>query len=104
AAGPQAPVVRPGIDVLLSDSIAVLTGRRVGLLTNQTGVDRLGLGDLERLVAARVNVAAIFSPEHGYRGTLNRENIGDTVDFATGIPIFSLYGATRAPTPAMLAK
>ncbi|HEY2825332.1 MAG TPA: DUF1343 domain-containing protein, partial [Gemmatimonadales bacterium] len=97
------PVVRPGIDVLLTDSIGIVTGRRVGLLTNQTGVDQAGVGDLERLLAAHVNVTAIFSPEHGYRGTLNRENIGNTVDSATGIPIYSLYGALRAPTPAMLA-
>lgn len=99
-----APAVRPGIDVLLTDSLQLVTGRRVGLLANQTAVDRSGVGDLERLLAAQVNVTAIFSPEHGYRGTLNTENIGNTVDSATGIPIYSLYGATRAPTPAMLAN
>jgi uncharacterized protein YbbC (DUF1343 family) len=104
AAGAPPGLVRPGIDVLLSDSIGLVSGRRIGLLTNQTGVDRTGQGDLERLLAAHLNVTAIFAPEHGYRGMLNRENIGNAVDSATGIPIFSLYGTVRAPTADMLAN
>ncbi len=99
--GPGREAVRPGIDVLLTDSVRLITGRRVGLLTNQTGVDRSGMGDLERLLDAGVQVTAIFSPEHGYRGVLDQEDIGHGTDSATGIPIYSLYGAERAPTPAM---
>lgn len=104
AAGPKPPVVRPGIEVLLSDSIALVQGRRVGLLTNHAGVDRAGVEDLDRLLRAGVHVTAIFAPEHGYRGSLDRDNIGNMVDSATGIPIFSLYGTARAPTAAMLAE
>src|SRR5262249_55529146 len=77
---------------------------RVGLLTNQTGVDRAGVGDVDRLVAAKIQLTAIYSPEHGFRGVLDDQNIKDTRDSATGIPIFSLYGAVRAPTSAMLAS
>ncbi len=94
--------VRPGIDVLVQDSAHLLAGRRVGLLTNQTGVDRNGVDDLSRLLGAGAQVTAIFSPEHGYRGVLNTSEIGDTVDAATGLPVFSLYGATQTPTESML--
>jgi len=91
----------PGIDVLLSDSIGLIKGARVGILTNQTGVGRNGRGDIELLRAAHVNLTAIFSPEHGFRGNQDRENIGNAVDSATGVPIFSLYGTVRAPTRDM---
>lgn len=102
AAAPTRPAVRPGIDVLLTDSLHLITGRRVGLLTNQTGVDARGQSDVERLVQAGVRLTALFSPEHGFRGVLDEENIGQGVDSATGLPIYSLYGQVRAPTPAML--
>ena len=95
--------VRPGIEVLLTDSVHLVRGRRLGILTNQTGVDHTGTGDIELLRAAGLNLTAIFSPEHGFRGNLNRENIENAVDSATGVPIFSLYGATRAPSAEMLA-
>jgi uncharacterized protein YbbC (DUF1343 family) len=95
--------VRPGIDVLLADSIHLVQGRRVGLLTNQTGVDRMGRSDVDLLRAAGLHLTAIFTPEHGFRGNLDRENIGNTVDSATGVPIFSLYGTVRAPTAEMLS-
>lgn len=94
--------VPPGIDVLLDDSLHLVRDRRVGLLTNQTGVDRRGADDLTRLLAAGAHVTALFSPEHGYRGFLDVENIGHGVDSATGIAIYSLYGEVRAPTAAML--
>ena len=102
AAGANLPAVRPGIDVLLSDSLHLVRGERVGLLTNQTGVDRTGKGDVERLREAGVHLTALFSPEHGFRGVLDTENIGNAVDSATGLPVYSLYGAVRAPTRAML--
>lgn len=102
AAGASRPAVRPGIDVLLTDSLHLVAGRRVGLLTNQTGVDAQGQSDVERLLRAGVRLTALFSPEHGFRGVLDQENIGQGVDSATGLPIYSLYGEVRAPTPAML--
>ncbi len=95
--------IRPGIDVLLDDSIHLIADRRVGLLTNQTGVDQSGRSDLDRLFNAGAQVTAIFAPEHGYRGLLDSSSIGHTVD-VSGIPIFSLYGETRAPTSEMLAQ
>jgi uncharacterized protein YbbC (DUF1343 family) len=95
--------VRPGIDVLLDDSIHLIADRRLGLLTNQTGVDRTGRSDLDRLFNAGAQVTAIFAPEHGYRGMLDSSRIGHTVH-TTGVPIFSLYGETRTPTPEMLVQ
>lgn len=98
----RGPLVRPGIDVLLTDSSHLLAGRRVGLLSTAAAVDRDGVGVLERLLADGVQVTAIFSPEHGYR--VRRDGpIGDEVDSATGLPIHSLYGTRRRPTAEALA-
>ena len=98
-------VVSPGLEVLLSDSLALVRGRRVGLVTNQAGVDRSGIHAIDRLLRDRVNLTAIMSPEHGIRGTAAPgERVVSSVDSATGIPIYSLYGATLAPTPEMLAN
>lgn len=94
--------VRPGIEVLLSDSAHLVRDKAVGLLTNQTGIDRRRVNDLDLLVSAGVNVTAVYSPEHGYRGVLDTDNIGHGVDSATGKTIWSLYGSVRAPTPVML--
>ncbi|HEU4698211.1 MAG TPA: DUF1343 domain-containing protein [Gemmatimonadales bacterium] len=100
AAGPR---VRPGIDVLLADSLALVRGRRVGLVTNQSGVDAAGVGDVERLRAAGVRLVALFSPEHGFRGAAAPgAAVSSTIDSATGLPIYSLYGRTSAPTDSML--
>ncbi len=96
--------MRPGIEVLLSDSLHLISGLRIGLLTNQTGVDRHGVADLDRLLEAGAQVTAIFAPEHGYRGTLDRRVIGHDLDSSTGIRIWSLYGEVRSPTPEMLAS
>lgn len=95
----------PGIDVLLGDSIHLVQGERVGLLTNQSGVDARGVSTIDRLAhAPGVRLVALFAPEHGLRGTAAPgEPVADTVDAATGLPIYSLYGASRAPTPAQLA-
>jgi uncharacterized protein YbbC (DUF1343 family) len=97
-------VVRPGIDVLLSDSLHLLTGRRVGLLTNQTGVGRDGSSDVHLFLDAGVQLTALFSPEHGFRGGLDTTAIGHDVEATTGLPIYSLYGETREPTPAMMDR
>jgi uncharacterized protein YbbC (DUF1343 family) len=87
--------VRPGIEVLLSDSIGVVAGKRVALLTNQTGVDRLGRRDIDLLRGTPgVRLVVILSPEHGLRGTEDRPGLPDAVDSASGLPIYSLYGGT----------
>ena len=103
-APPVRAAVRPGIDVLLEDSLHLVAGRAVGLLTNRNGVDRHGVGDVERLRAAGVHLVAIFTPEHGFRGAADPgAAVPSTRDSATGLPIYSLYGRNFAPTPEMLA-
>ncbi len=76
--------------------------KRIGLITNQTGVDRFGKRNVDVMRAAGVNVAALFSPEHGFAGVEDHDNIGNAVDTATGIKVWSLYGKTLRPTPEML--
>jgi uncharacterized protein YbbC (DUF1343 family) len=96
-------VVRPGLDVLLADSTRLLIGRRVGLVTNQAGVDARGTSGVTRLLEGGVRLVALFSPEHGFRGSAAPgAAVASTVDSATGLPIYSLYGRTVAPTPEML--
>ena len=65
-------------------------------------MDRQGRRNIDAMREAGVNIAAIFSPEHGFLGKEDRPGIQDTTDPATGIKVFSLYGATNRPTPAML--
>jgi uncharacterized protein YbbC (DUF1343 family) len=94
--GGDAGIVRPGITVLLSDSIRLVRGRRVGLLTNQTGIDEHGVSDIERLRgdearAAGVQLVTLFSPEHGIRGTEDRENLASGIDSRSGLVVNSLY-------------
>ncbi len=91
-----------GLDVLEQTNFQAFQNKRIGLITNQTGVDRLGKRNVDVMRAAGVNVAALFSPEHGIAGVEDRENIGDAVDKATGIKVWSLYDKTRRPTPEML--
>jgi uncharacterized protein YbbC (DUF1343 family) len=96
--------VRPGIEVLLADSARWVRDRRVGLVTNQSGVDASGVSDVVRLRAAGVRLVALFSPEHGFRGAAEPgAAVASSVDSATGLPIYSLYGRTSAPTDQMLA-
>ncbi len=98
------PPVRPGLEVLLTDSIRLVTGRRVGLVTNHAGIDRAGVHAVDRLRQRGINLTAIFSPEHGFRGSADAgESVASSVDSATGLPIYSLYGRTSQPTPDMLA-
>ena len=95
--------VRPGIEVVVADSAHLLRGRRVGLVTNQTGVDSRGVSDVEVLRASGVTLVALFSPEHGFRGAADPgETIAFARDSATGLPIYSLYGRTSSPTDSML--
>ncbi|MGE3526936.1 MAG: exo-beta-N-acetylmuramidase NamZ domain-containing protein, partial [Gemmatimonadales bacterium] len=100
--GAPAPVV-PGIEVLLTDSLHLVQGKRVGLVSNQGGVDASGVHEVDRLRARGVRLTALFSPEHGFRGTAAPgEAVETTRDSATGLPIYSLYGRTSAPTDSML--
>jgi len=97
-------IVRPGIEVLLRDSLHLVQGRRVGLVTNQTGVDRDRRPDIDLLAEhAEVQLLALYSPEHGIRGEARAgASVDSGTDARTGLPIHSLYGETRKPTPAML--
>lgn len=95
--------VLTGIDVLIRDGFDVLKGRKIGLITNHTGRTRDGRSTVDVLhKSPNVDLVAIFSPEHGFRGELDVSNIDDTKDRATGLPVFSLYGKTRKPTAEML--
>jgi uncharacterized protein YbbC (DUF1343 family) len=103
--------VRPGITVLLADSSALIDGKRVGLLTNQTGVNEHGVSDIDLLTrrskgqtGTGPNLVALFSPEHGIRGTEDRTNLASGRDARTGIPIYSLYGATTLAPPDSVLK
>jgi uncharacterized protein YbbC (DUF1343 family) len=98
-----APATLTGIDVLEAQNFAPLAGKRVGLITNQTGIDRNGRSTIDLLAhAPGVKLVALFSPEHGIRGIVD-ERVSSTTDTATGLPIYSLYGDTLRPTDAMLA-
>ncbi len=103
AQAPLAPVI-PGVTVLVRDSLHLLAGKRVGLITNHTGRDAAGVSSIDLLAnAPGVRLVALFGPEHGLRGVAQAgEKVASSVDSATGVPIFSLYGATRVPTPEML--
>jgi len=93
---------KPGIDVLAGQGFAPLRGKRVGLITNHTGVSRDGRSTIDILHKAEgVQLVALFSPEHGIRGAAD-EKVASGKDEATGLPIYSLYGETRRPTAEML--
>lgn len=102
AVADQVDVTLTGIDVLAADEFRLLAGRKVGLITNHTGLDRNGKSTLELLSAApNVKLVTIFSPEHGLKGELD-ERVSDTTDPLTGLKVFSLYGETRKPTKESL--
>lgn len=93
-----------GIDVLEAEGFAPLHGKRVGLITNQTGVNSAGRRTIDLLAHAKgVKLVALFSPEHGIRGRLDA-SVSNSTDTSTGLPIYSLYGSTRRPSPEMLAN
>ena len=101
---PTPPNVRPGIEVLLTDSLSLVRNRRAGLITNHTGRDRDGTPSIDLLADhPEVELVALFSPEHGIRGSAEAGvRIESGVDERTGLPVHSLYGSIRAPTPEML--
>ena len=93
-----------GIEVLLHDRIDLVHGKNVGLITNPTGVNRELVSDVDLLAhTPGVHLVALFGPEHGIRGAQQAgASVGSGRDPITGLPVYSLYGKTRQPTPAML--
>src|SRR5712691_13560558 len=96
--------VQLGSEVLAANGFKELQGKRVGLITNPSGVNRNGESTIDLLRRAPgVRLVALFGPEHGVYGDVKAgENIRDKSDQRTGLPVHSLYGATRKPTPRML--
>jgi uncharacterized protein YbbC (DUF1343 family) len=98
------PVVKTGIEVLRERHFDILQGKRVGLVTNPTGVDARLQSTIDILShAPGVNLVALFGPEHGVRGDFAAgDKVESYTDPRSGLPVFSLYGPTRKPTAEML--
>jgi len=97
--------IQPGIEVFLANVSATLRGKRVGLITNQSAIDRSKTPDIDLIANHKdLKLVALFAPEHGIRGTVAAgEKIQDDVDSKTGVPVHSLYKSEdRGPTPEML--
>jgi uncharacterized protein YbbC (DUF1343 family) len=102
-----APPVRPGIETFLADVPRALRGKRVGLITNHSGVDRAGTSDIDLIAGHQdLKLVALLAPEHGIRGTAqDGERVVDETDPKTGVPVHSLYQSEdRGPTPKMLKE
>lgn len=96
--------VKTGLEVLASSGFKPLAGKRVGLITNPTGIDAKYRKNIDILFASKsLKLVALFGPEHGVRGAARAgEEVGNATDAETGLPEFSLYGKTSKPTPEML--
>jgi Uncharacterized protein conserved in bacteria len=96
--------IKTGIEVLKEQKFKCLEGKRVGLITNPTGVDSQLKSTVDILAeASNVQLVALYGPEHGVRGDIHAgDKVDNSVDASTGLPVFSLYGSTRKPTPEML--
>lgn len=103
-AATTATTVRPGIEVLRDNGFDQLAGKRVGLITNPTGIDNNMRSTIDILAEAPdVKLTALFAPEHGVRGNyVAGAAVANDVDKKTGVPVYSLHGRTRKPTPEML--
>jgi len=103
-ASTTATTVRPGIEVLRDNGFDQLAGKRVGLITNPTGIDNNMRSTIDILAEAPdVKLTALFAPEHGVRGNyVAGAAVANDVDKKTGVPVYSLHGRTRKPTPEML--
>ena len=102
--GLSAQKTMTGIEVLKKDNFKILEGKRVGLITNPTGVDNSLKSTIDSLFEApNVNLVALYGPEHGVRGDVHAgDKVENSTDPSTGLPVYSLYGKTRKPTPEML--
>ena len=99
------PSILNGIDIAQRDGLPELKGLRLGLITNQTGINQDRRSTIDILMAVQgVKLTSLFSPEHGIRGALDTDKIDDSRDAKTGLPVFSLYGERRAPTAEQLSK
>ena len=96
--------VKPGVEVLRDNNFDILRGKRVGLITNPSGVDNKLKSTVDILAdAPGVEVVALYAPEHGVRGDFHAgDKVENAVDSATGIPVYSIYGKHRKPSPEML--
>ena len=96
--------VQTGIEILKSQNFKILEGKRVGLVTNPTGVDNELRSDIDILAEApNVNLVALFGPEHGLRGSAYAgSSVGNDTDAITHLPVYSLFGKHRMPSPEML--
>jgi uncharacterized protein YbbC (DUF1343 family)/CubicO group peptidase (beta-lactamase class C family) len=95
--------VMTGLDALAAQRFAPLRGKRVGLITNHTGIDKNGRRNIDLMRAQGIKITALFSPEHGFLGLEDKKNIQGTVDGKTGLRVYSLYSEkTMRPTPEML--
>ena len=100
---PSRPEVVPGIEILAGDSAGVLSGLRVGLITNHTGLSRDGTPAARLLLDAGIDLRVLLAPEHGLRGSGHPgQAMSDTIDQDTGLPVHSLYGERLTPDPALL--
>jgi len=109
-ATPKGPAVRAGMTVLIEDSLQVIAGRRIALITNHTTVDAAGTHLIDvlqqdpRIKRANVTLVRLFSPEHGIRGDVDRENLPDQLDERSGLMVHSLYTNGTVPPPDSLLK
>ena len=95
--------VRIGAEVLLEKYLDSLAHKRLGIVCNQTSVLPNGVHLVDTLLRRGMNITALFAPEHGIRGTIPAgQSVTHDIDPKTGIPIYSLYGGTRKPSPSML--
>ncbi len=98
-ATPRNAEVLTGLDVLADEGFQSLQGKRIGLITNHTGLSRDGRRNIDLMLAAGVNLKALYSPEHGIAGKEDQENVANAKDETSGLPIYSLYlGANRRPS------
>ncbi|GMR25473.1 MAG: DUF1343 domain-containing protein [Ignavibacteria bacterium] len=94
-----------GDELLLRENLQLLKDKQIGVVTNQSAIFPNGVHLVDTLLSLGTNITALFSPEHGIRGEASDgENISSSIDQKTGLPIFSLYGKTKKPTPEMLDK
>ncbi len=100
------PAVKTGIDVLETRGFDIFRGKRIGLCTNPTGVDKNLKSTIDVLFEAEdVRLVALYGPEHGVRGNAHAgDHVENEVDAKTGLKMYSLFGATRKPTPEMMAE